>query len=116
MIVQLERRADLLDSSLVHDDDAVAEGHRLDLIVRDIDDGRRQLAANARDLAPHLHSELGVEIRERFVEEKYARLPNDGAADGHTLPLPAGELPGTTLASISARGSFRRWSANAMFS
>src|SRR5438105_435151 len=33
MIVKLEWRADLLHAALVHDDDAIAEGHRLDLIV-----------------------------------------------------------------------------------
>ncbi len=48
-LVDLARGADLSDTAGVHDDDAVGERHRLDLVVRDIDRGdaepRRAAAA-----------------------------------------------------------------------
>ena len=46
-VVEFERRADLLDPAGVHDDDAVGHGHRLDLVVGDVDDGRRRAAGAA---------------------------------------------------------------------
>ena len=39
LVVNLPRLADLRDAAMVHDDDAVAEGHRFGLIVRDVDGG-----------------------------------------------------------------------------
>ncbi len=35
---QVEGRADLLDHAVLHQHDAVGQGHRLDLIVSDVDD------------------------------------------------------------------------------
>ena len=45
-----------------------------------------------RDLGPHLHAQLGVEIRQRLVEEKHLRLADDRRAQRNALPLPAGKL------------------------
>src|SRR5205807_5829455 len=56
-------------------------------------DGRRpQLPLQARDLRPHLHPQLGVEIRERLVEEEDRGLAHDRAAYRDALALAAGEL------------------------
>jgi zinc and cadmium transporter len=41
-VVELQRRADLLDAAVVHHDDAVGHGHGLDLVVRDVDRGGLQ--------------------------------------------------------------------------
>ena len=38
-VVELERRADLLDAAVVHHHDLVGHGHGLDLVVRDVDGG-----------------------------------------------------------------------------
>ena len=43
-------------------DDPVGQRHRLGLVVRDIDHGDAELLVQARDLDPHLHPQLGVEI------------------------------------------------------
>ena len=47
-VVKLQRRADLRDTAVAHDDDAVGHGHRLDLVVGDIDGRRVQAAGAAR--------------------------------------------------------------------
>ena len=46
----------------------------------------------ARELEPHLHAELGVEVGERLVEEEDLGLAHDRAADRDALALAAGEL------------------------
>ena len=44
------------------------------------------------DFGPHLHAQLGVEIRERLVEQEDLRIAHDGAPHRHTLTLSAREL------------------------
>jgi hypothetical protein len=38
--------------------------------MRDVHDGGPGLLVQTLDLCPHFHAELGVEVRQRFVEEK----------------------------------------------
>jgi hypothetical protein len=77
-----------------HDHDPVAHGHRLDLIVRDVDRRRSEPAMQREDLSTHLHAELRVEIREWLVEQEDRRLAHDGSPHRHALPLTARELLG----------------------
>ena len=91
-LVDVHRRVDLLDDAVVHQHDPLAERHRFDLVVRDVDDRRLEPLVQAGDLGPHLHAELGVEIRERLVEQKHLRLADDGPAERDALPLAAGKL------------------------
>ncbi len=58
----------------------------------DVDHGDAQLLLEAADLAPHLEAKLGVQVGERLVHQAHGRLGDDGAAEGHALLLPAGEL------------------------
>ena len=44
------------------------------------------------ELDPHLHAKGGVEVGERLVEQEDLGVADDGAPDGHALPLPAREL------------------------
>ena len=46
------------------------------------------------DLRPHLPTQVGVEVAERFVEEEHLGLPHDGAPQGDTLSLSARERLG----------------------
>ena len=94
VIVDLLRRADLSDDALVHDDDLVRERHRLALVVRDVDGGDADLLLDAADLGAHGNAQLGVEVRERLVEEQHARLDDQRAGKRHALLLTAGELVG----------------------
>ena len=52
LVEQLLRRVDLLEEAVAQDGDAVAQGHRLDLVVRDVDGGGPQALVQARELAP----------------------------------------------------------------
>ena len=45
----------------------------------------------------HLDAQLGVQVRERFIEEEYLWLAHDRPPDCHALALSAGELAGLAV-------------------
>ena len=45
------------------------------------------------DLGAHLDAQLGVEVRQRLVEQEHLRVADDGSAHRDTLALAAGQLP-----------------------
>jgi hypothetical protein len=59
---------------------AVGQRHRLDLVVRDVDGGDVQTLVLGLDLAVHLHSPLGIEVGQGFVEQEHLGLAHHGAA------------------------------------
>ena len=91
-VVEFERRADLLDDAVMHDDDLVGHGHRLDLVVGDIDGRGLQALVQFLDLGAHRDAQLGIEVGQRLVEQEHLRIAHDGAAHGDALALAAGEL------------------------
>ena len=89
-MIELHRRADLLDPAVLQHDDAVGERHRLDLVVGDIDHRRRGHALlELGDLDAGGDAKRGVEVRQRLVEQEHLRVAHDGAADGDALALAA---------------------------
>ena len=92
MVVQLLRGADLLDDAVLHHRDAVADGVGLLLVVGDEDGGQAQLALKAQQLLAHLHAQLGVQVRQRLVQQQHLRLDHDGAGERDALLLAARQL------------------------
>ena len=43
------------------------------------------------DFGAHFRAQQRIQIRQRLVEQKQLRLPNDGPAHCDSLPLPAGK-------------------------
>jgi hypothetical protein len=91
--VDLHRRADLLDAPAVEHHDAVGQCHGLDLVVGDEDHRCAQLLVELGQLDARARAQRRIEVGKRFVEEEQLRLLHDGAGDGHTLALPARQLP-----------------------
>ena len=60
------------------------------------------------DLDAHLGAELGVEVRQRLVEEEDADLLDQRAADGDALALAAGELRGLAIEQMVDLQELRR--------
>ncbi len=89
-----------MDDAELHDGDAVAHGHGFHLVVRHVDHRGAELHVQLLDLGAHLHAELGVEVRERLVEEEHVGLAHDGAAEGDALPLSAGEGLGLAVEQV----------------
>src|SRR6185436_14664980 len=81
MLVHGPRIADLREHTAAHHHDAVAHRHRLDLVVRHVDRRRPHLCLEPLDLAPRLHTELRVEVRQWLVHQEDLRLPHDRAPE-----------------------------------
>ena len=92
MLVELGRRAELLDLARAHDRDLVRHRHRLVLVVRDMDEGDADVVLDRLQLELHLLAELQVEGAERLVEQEHARAVDERAGERDALLLAAREL------------------------
>ena len=101
MLVQLLGRPELLQLALVHDGDAVAHRHRLDLVVRHVDGRRAEALLQPQDLGARLDAQRCVEVRERLVHQERLRLADDRAPERDALALAAGELPRLALEEVA---------------
>ena len=90
--VERLRLVHLDDPPVAHHRDALAQRHRLGLVVRDVDRGDAEPGVQLRERRAHADAQLRVEVRERLVHEERARLAHDRAAHRDPLPLAAGEL------------------------
>ena len=59
----------------------------------DIDHCRLKTVVEFGEFRPHLDSKLCVQVRQRFIEEKHGRVPDNRPPHGYTLALPSRELP-----------------------
>ena len=69
--------------------------------MRDVDHRRLETLVETKDLGAGLDPQLGIEVGKRLVHEEHLRLPDDGPAQRHPLPLPAGEGPGPAVEGFS---------------
>jgi len=90
--VEVQGRADLLEGAGVHDGDDVAEGHRLLLVMGDVEGGGAEAGEEGFQFGAGGEAEAGVEAGEGFIEEEGGGLADDGAAEGDALALAAGEV------------------------
>ena len=91
--INLVGRPLLLDAAPIHDDHAIGETHGLVLIMGD-DDGRRADGSqDALQLEAQLLPQLGIERRQRLVEEHQLRLRRQHAGKRNALLLAAAQLP-----------------------
>src|SRR5581483_11229124 len=97
VIVQLLRRAKLLDETAVQYSDARSHRHRFGLIVRHVDEGGLHALVNLGDFGARLHAQLGVQVGEWLVQQEDLRRTYQGAPQRHTLALSAGEFFGFAL-------------------
>ena len=118
LLVELARRRDLLEDALAQHADPVAEGHGLGLVVGDVDRRDAEPALQARDLGAHLPAQLGVEVRQRLVEQERVGLrgrsrgPSPRAGAGHRRGSPACARGARCSSSMSAASLTRRWTSS----
>jgi len=67
-LVELERRAHLLHHAVLHHHHAIAERHRLDLVMRDVDRRGLEALVQTLQLDAHLHAQSGVEVGQRLIK------------------------------------------------
>ena len=58
----------------------------------DVDRSDAERLLELPDLGPHLHADLGVEVRQRLVEEEDVGVEHERSGEGDPLLLAAGEL------------------------
>ncbi len=97
LLVQLARRTGLRHHGIGHDDDAVRHGQRFLLVVGDVGDGQVELALQVPNILAHAAAQLGVQVRQRLVEQQHLRLQHQGAGDRHALLLATRELRGQAV-------------------
>ena len=90
-IIDLIRGRQLQKLTVAHDTDAVAEHHRLGLIVGDVNRRDPGLLDDAPQVVAQPQPQLRVEIAQRLVEKKELGFIDKAARQRHTLHLPAGE-------------------------
>ncbi|MNW17363.1 hypothetical protein D3C71_2165330 [compost metagenome] len=78
--------------TVAHDDDTIGKRHRLDLVMRHIDHRRLHAGMQLLDLCADLGAKLGVQVRQRLVEQEDVGLAHDRAPHCYALALAAGEL------------------------
>ncbi len=98
--VELGRGSDLLEPAGVHHADPVGDGERLLLVVGDEQRGRADLELDPPDLVAQLGAHLGVERRERLVEQQHRRLDRQRPGQRDALLLATRELAGVALAVL----------------
>ena len=87
----------MLQHAVAHHRDSVGHCHRFDLIVRDIDCSDARGPLQSSDLAPHLAAKACVQIGERFVHQKRARMTDQSASHRDALSLSSRELSGAAF-------------------
>ena len=129
-VEQCLRSVDLLEPPVSDHGDSLPQGHRLDLVVRDVHRRHSEPLVQPRERRAHRDPELGVEIREGLVHEEGNRFAHESAADRDALTLTAGEggrlaveelveperLAVRNLRARSSFGTFRCFSPNSRFS
>ena len=131
LLVKLDRRAHLLELAAVHHDDLVAHRQRLGLVVRDEHRRDAEPLLDVADLVAHLVAQLGIEIRQRLVEQQDRWADDQRAGQRHALLLAAGQSGGAprlpcrcrctsatasrTRLAISSRATLRISRPKAMF-
>ncbi len=96
------------DAVLEHQN-AVAHGHRFDLVVRHVNEGGAQPLVQFGNLGAGRNAQLGVEIGERLVHEEDGRFAHDGPADGDALTLTTGKRFRLAVQELGQAQNFGRF-------
>jgi hypothetical protein len=97
LVVQRPGRAHLFDAALVHQHDAVGQALRLFLVVRDHQRGQAQPRLQLAQLAAQPRAHLGVQRRQRLVQQQQRRRQRQRTRQRNPLLLAAGQLAGELL-------------------
>ena len=91
VVIEVLRGIDLLNDTVLHNDDSGSQSHSLGLVMCDVDDGGAQSLVKLGNLGSHLNTELGIQVGQRLVHQEYLGASDDCTAHGDTLSLAAGK-------------------------
>ena len=98
--IDFHRRSDLHDLAGAHDDDAVGERHGFFLVVGDVDEGALERLVQSVAFGAQLPPQLGIEARQRLIEEKGRGLRDQGARQCRALRLAARAFTGHLIEQV----------------
>ena len=96
-LIQLGRRAHLLDIAAAHQHHLVSHSHGLGLVVRDINHRHAKALLQGADIGTHLLAQLGIQIGKRLIHKANRSLRHNGTPQRHALALPARHLRGAAI-------------------
>ena len=97
MIVEFRRRAKLLDNATIEHRDTRSHRHGFRLVMGDIDKGGLYTLVDLRDLRARLHAQLGIQVRERLIQQEHLSRAHECATQGDALALSTGQFFGLAL-------------------
>ena len=100
-VIEVLRSIDLLDETILHNDDSRSHGHCLDLVVGNVNEGGAESLMDLGKLGSHRRAELSVEVRQRLVEKEDLRVTDDSTTERDTLLLTAGQSLRLSVEQVS---------------
>jgi hypothetical protein len=92
LVVELLRRAHLLEAPGVHHGNVIGQHERFRLVVGDVDERRTEIRLQLFQLDFHVLAQLEIERAQRLVEQQQRGLEHEAPRDRHPLLLAAGQL------------------------
>ena len=92
VVVNILRRADLLDSAGIHDGDTIGHFKRFFLIVRYKNAGDIDFIMQSPQPGPKFAADAGIERAEWFIEQKHFGFDSQRAGQSDALALTSGKL------------------------
>ena len=99
-VIHIPGRADLMDPTVSHDGELVAQRHCLGLIMRDVEGRNTRSLVQASDLLAQLGPQLGIEVGQGLIKEEDFGISNESSSDGDALTLAARELSWPAIKDI----------------
>ena len=93
LIIDLARRSDLFNRAMHKHADSVGHAHRLDLVVRHVDQRSFEVVLKPFELGPHLHAQQSIKCGEGLVEQIHLWSSRHDSPDRNTLTFAARQLP-----------------------
>ena len=90
-IVKGLRSIDLLNETVLHNNDSRCHGHSLDLVVRNVNERGLNVLVQLRKLGSHRGTQLCVQVGQRLVKKEDLGLTDDSTPESDTLFLTAGQ-------------------------
>ena len=107
--VEVALRADLAHRAIGHHDQAVGHDQRFFLVVRHHHRRDAELVLQLADLDAHGLAQLGVEVRQRLVEQQHVGPDDQRARQRDALLLAAGELARQALGEAAQAHQSQRF-------
>ena len=92
LLVDFGGRRHLDDLAVVHDADAVGDGHGLFLVVRHNQKRKPELLLQVSQLELGFFAQLFIQRRQRLIQQQHLGPLGQRPRQGHPLPLPARQL------------------------